>query len=276
MKISSITLLLTLITATSTSHLTVAQETKTLTDNDANSNQPAYNNILSGAYGEGAGQYNLGYKYLHGKGVVQSNFEAKKWFDLAGKSNNPGVRYKIGRLYETGVLYKKDIIKAVFHYEFASKKGDIYAINNLAILYLKGTGVTKDVDKAITLFTQAAERNSIEAQVNLGLYYLNATPKDHSIKKALKWFTEAAKDNNPVALYYLAEHAFAEKDYVKAYDYYLTSAQQSNDNAQLKLAMLYAKGLGIEKSQAETLRWLKESAKLGNKKAIAMLKKIDK
>ena len=69
----------------------------------------------------------------------------------------------------------------------------------------------------------------------------------------------------------MAEHAFAEKDYVKAFDYYLISAQQSNNDAQLKLAMLYAKGLGVKKNNNAANIWLTKAAKLGNKKAIAML-----
>jgi TPR repeat protein len=275
MKTNTIVLILSVVT--SMQSIAIAQELKTPIDKNVNSNQPEMDNILSGAYGgEGAEQYNLGYHYLYGQGVNQSNKEAKKWFDLAAKSDSPAARYKIGRLYETGVLYQKDIDKAVFHYEFAAKNGDLYAINNLAILYLNGTGVSQDVNKGIKFLTQAAERANVEAQVNLGLYYLNAIKAEHSIKSALKWFTEAAKENNPTALYYLAEHAFAEKDYVKAYDYYLTSAQQSNNNAQLKLAMLYAKGLGIEKNNSTATNWLTKAAKLGNKKAISMLKQMGK
>ncbi|NQY88451.1 MAG: sel1 repeat family protein [Colwellia sp.] len=241
--------------------------------------QTTTNNIILQALlgGEAAEQYNKGYYYLTGKGdVKQSNSEARKWFGLAAKSTSPAVRYKIGRLFETGTLYQQSYLEAVKHYSYAADKGDIYAINNLAILYLNGTGVTKDIAKGITLFTRAANRGSVEAQVNLGLYYLTATQEHQSIEKALKWFTAAATDNNPVALYYLAEHAFAEKDYVKAYDYYLTSAQQSNDNAQLKLAMLYGKGLGIEKNREQSLKWLKEAAKLENKQALAMLKSMNK
>jgi TPR repeat protein len=269
MKTPLITLLFTFII--NILNFAVGQEAQIVIDNSPNSNQPAHDNLLSGAYGEGAEQYNLGYQYLYGKGVKQSNTKAKEWFDLATQSNSPAVRYKIGRLYETGVLYQKDISKAVFHYEFSAEKGDIYAINNLAILYFNGTGIEKDVKKSIALFTRAAKRGNVEAQVNLGLYYLNELQGNYSLETALKWFTEAAKDNNPVALYYLAEYAFAQKNYIKAYDYYLLSAQQSNDNAQLKLAMLFAKGLGTEKNNNTAIDWLTKAAKLGNKKAVAML-----
>jgi hypothetical protein len=275
MKTRKLTLILSVIMSLPIT--SIAQEVPIPMASNANIDQLPMDSLLSGAYGgEGAEQYNLGYHYLYGKDVKQSNREAKKWFDLAAKSNSGAVQYKIGRLYETGVLYQKDINKAVKHYRYAADKGDIYAINNLAILYLNGTGVTRDVDKGIGLFTRAAESGNVEAQVNLGLYYLNAKQKGYSIKKALEWFTEASKDNHPVALYYLAEHAFAEKDYVKAYDYYLISAQQSNDNAQLKLAMLFAKGLGIEKNHNTATNWLIKAAKLGNKKAISMLKGMDK
>lgn len=229
--------------------------------------------FLQAMGGDAVQQYNKGYYYLTGTAdVKQNDVKAREWFNLAAKSNVPAIRYKIGRLYETGTLYRQSYSEAVKHYSYAADKGDIYAINNLAILYLNGEGVEKDIDKGIKLFTQAANRASVEAQVNLGLYYLNGSQEYHNIEKALKWFTEAATDNNPVAMFYLAEHAFSEKDYVKAYDYYLISAEQSNDKAQLKLAMLYAKGLGIKKNNSIATDWLTKAAKLGNKTAIALLK----
>jgi TPR repeat protein len=269
------TLIIILAVIVSVQSTAIAQALEIPTDKPTDNTQ--LDNMLSRAYiGDGAEQYNLGYHYLYGKGVKQSDSEAKKWFDLAAKSKSPAVRYKIGRLYQTGVHYLQDINKAVFHYEFAAKNGEIYALNNLAILYLNGEGVIRDIDKGISFAKQAALRGNAEAQVNLGLVYLNGTgvPKDN--KEALKWFSEASKDHNPVALYYLAEHAYAEKDYVKAYDYYLMSAEQSNDNAQLKLALLYAKGLGIEKNITTATDWLTKAAELGNKQAMGMLKKRGK
>ena len=248
----------------------------TFADSHAKTNEVSTDSILTAAMvGEGIQQYNKGYHYLTGTGdVQQSDEQARYWFDLAAKSNIPGVRYKIGRLFETGTLYKQSYTEAVIHYNYAADRGDVYAINNLAILYLNGTGVTQDINKGIALLTQAAEKANVEAQVNLGLYYLNTKSSKDSIKHALKWFTEAAKANNPEALFYLAEHAFAEQDYVKAYDYYLHSAQQSNSNAQLKLAMLYGKGIGIDKDHQQSVKWLKESAKLGNQQAIAILNRL--
>ena len=255
----------------------IAQLSETPNDKVAPSSQSKLDNMLSRAYiGDGAEQYNLGYHYLYGEGVEQSNSEAKKWFDLASKSESPAVRYKIGRLYETGILYQQDIKKAVFHYEFSAEQGEMYALNNLAILYLNGTGITQDVPKAIKLFAHAADKGNVEAQVNLGLYYLTSTQGDKNNENALKWFAEAGKAHNPVALYYLAEHAYAAQDYVKAYDYYLMSAEQSNDNAQLKLALLFAKGLGVEKNTSTALEWLTKAAELGNKRAISMLHKRGK
>jgi TPR repeat protein len=246
------------------------------TESYAKNNEVSTDSILTAAMGgEGIQQYNTGYNYLTGTGdVQQSDKKAKYWFDLAAQSNIAGVRYKIGRLFETGTLYKQSYTKAVMHYNYAAGRGDVYAINNLAILYLNGTGVTQDINKGIGLLTQAAEKANVEAQVNLGLYYLSTKSDEDSLKNALQWFTEAAKANNPEALFYLAEHAFAEQDYVKAYDYYLHSAQQSNSNAQLKLAMLYGKGLGIDKDHEQSVKWLKESAKLGNQQAIAILNRL--
>jgi len=103
--------------------IAMAQVLKTSIDKIANSSQPPMNDMLSKVYGEGAKQYNLGYHYLYGEGVKQSNAEAKKWFDLAAKSNSPAVRDIKLADYMKQVLYiKKTSIKRFFTMNLRLKK----------------------------------------------------------------------------------------------------------------------------------------------------------
>lgn len=246
-------------------------------EESTNVEQSNIDGMIQRAYiGDGAEQYNLGYHYFYGKGVQRNFSKAKKWFDLASKSESPAARYKIGRLYETGVFYKKDIKQAVLHYEFAASKGEIYALNNLAILYLTGNGVAQDVPKGISLAKRSALKGNAEAQVNLGLVYLNGTGVAVDKVKALQYFKDAAKQLNPEGLYYLAQFHLSLQEYVEAFDYFHEAAKLGHSNSQLRLAMLFDKGLGTEKSQEQSLKWLKESADQGNIKASKILTSINK
>jgi len=147
-------------------------------------------------------------------------------------------------------------------------------LNNLAILYLQGEGVIRDVDKGVSFAKKAALRGNAEAQVNLGLVYLNGTGVPIDKRQALKWFKQAAKQKNTEALYYVAQYHLSNKEFLAAFDYLNKAANLEHSNAQLKLAMLYDKGLGTEKNHTQSLIWLNESAKLGNKKAIDILKRM--
>lgn len=244
---------------------------------ETNINQQSMDTMLSDTFGGvGVEYYNKGYHYLYGKGVKQSNELAGKWFDLAAKSESPAVRYKIGRLYETGVFYQQDINQAVFHYEFAASKGDVYALNNLAILYLTGQGVEQNIEKGIEFAKQAAIKGNAQAQVNLGLVYLNGTGVDVDKLEALRWFNQAAQQHNTDALYYVAQYHLSKKEFLEAFEFLNEAAKLDHADSQLKLAMLYDKGFGVEKDREQSLIWLNKSAELGNKKAITILKSLKK
>lgn len=244
---------------------------------DPNVNQQSMDTVLSDTFGGvGVEYYNKGYHYLYGKGVKQSDEQARKWFDLAAKSESPAVRYKIGRLYETGVFYQQDINKAVFHYEFAASKGDSYALNNLAILYLTGQGVDQNIEKGIGFAKQAAKKGNAQAQVNLGLVYLNGTGVGVDKLEALRWFNQAAQQHNTDGLYYVAQYHLSKNEFLEAFEFLNEAANLEHADSQLKLAMLYDKGLGVDKDRAKSLLWLNKAAELGNKKAIKILQSLTK
>jgi len=63
------------------------------------------------------------------------------------------------------------------------------------------------------------------------------------------------------------------RDYSKAAEWFLHSAQQGYCKAQYKLGLMYARGLGVTKDYIQAYAWLKIAATQGSHKAIFCLKK---
>lgn len=214
-------------------------------------------------------QYNLAFAYQHGHGISQNSEKAKHWYLKAANSPHANVRYKVGRLFETGKVFDKDFNKAIELYTYAANKGDPYAQNNLGLLYLSGKGVKQSVEKAILWFEKAADLAVVNAYVNLALVYQQ---NKESYDKSIHWWQKAAEEDYPEAYFQLGQYHYWKNDYHEAFNYFMKGAEINHANAQLKLAMLYEKGIGTEKNRERSLLWLNRSAKLGNKQAIAVLK----
>ena len=57
-------------------------------------------------------QFIMGMKYLQGKGVVQDNAEAAKWFLIAANQGNTSAQCMLGAIYATGLGVEKDPVQA--------------------------------------------------------------------------------------------------------------------------------------------------------------------
>ena len=112
--------------------------------------------------------YNLAHNYHHGTYSAVDLVKAKSWYDKAAVTNSPTVRYKIGRMYEVGAIFDKNLATAVEHYTFAADAGDINAQANLGAIYLSDKST---LQQGINWSEKAAEQNSVQAQVNLAMAY---------------------------------------------------------------------------------------------------------
>jgi TPR repeat protein len=74
-------------------------------------------------------QYEAGWKFMVGDGVVQDLKEAKKWFTISAESGNSDAQSVLALMYEKGNGVKQDMKKAAYWYNKAAKQGDIDAIN---------------------------------------------------------------------------------------------------------------------------------------------------
>ena len=110
--------------------------------------------------------------------------------------------------YESGSVGEVNQKKAIYWYEKAAVGGHVDAQINLACCYQRGEGVFPDMDKAAYWFEKAAIQGAADAQLSLGLYYFHGdgANKEKDYEKAFYWFMKAAKkkfDSNAQCRYLL-------------------------------------------------------------------------
>ena len=113
------------------------------------------------------------------------------------------AQLQLGRFYFRGDGVEQDYEKAYWWFSEAAEKGNRVALTNLGILYAGGYGVKKDLDHAISLLEQTASDNDSQAMLVLGmLYYQELRIKNFD--KAFKWLEKGAQQGNEEARYRLA------------------------------------------------------------------------
>lgn len=138
--------------------------------------------------------------------------EAYKYYKIAAEYNHPVANWAIGYLYYEGYIgnkSKRDLYLAFKYFNKARKLKCSNAFNSFGLIILNGNmpHIKKNRDKAIEMFKKAKSLGNIYAYNNLG---------------------KICED---------------EKDYKKAFDYYLVSADSGESWAANKIGDFYRKGV---------------------------------
>lgn len=138
--------------------------------------------------------------------------EAYKYYKIAAEHNHPVANWAIGYLYYKGFIgnkSKRDMYLAFKYFNKARKLRCSNAFNSLGLIILNGSfpHVKYDKIKAIQMFETAISLGNIYAYNNLGKLYED------------------------------------EKDYQKAFDYYLFAAELGESWAANKIGEFYRKGI---------------------------------
>ncbi|GFO73273.1 hypothetical protein BJAS_P3987 [Bathymodiolus japonicus methanotrophic gill symbiont] len=116
--------------------------------------------------GNAGAQYSLALMYKKGKGVVQDDKEAFKWFRKSAEQGNGEAQFLLGRMYVKGEGVVQDDKEAVKWYRKAAEQGHANAQNNLGVMYATGEGVVQDYVMAHKYFNIAASSGVKSAHKN--------------------------------------------------------------------------------------------------------------
>ncbi len=237
--------------------------------------------------GDADAQYNLGLMYENGKGVLQNDKTAVKWYRLAAKQGDADAQYNLGLMYENGKGVLQNDKTAVKWYRLAAKQGDADAQYNLG----RGSGVVFDNkaaaikrDKAaVKGYRLAAEQGHVGAQYELGRMYARGNRIiNKDAKAAVKWYSLAAEQGHAYAQYSLGLMYYDEgygiigghigrrdipQNYTAAVKWFTLAAEQGHAYAQYNLGLMYRRGKGVPQDNVIAHTWMNIAGYNGNEKA---------
>ena len=155
--------------------------------------------------------------------------EAFNYHKQAASYDHPGSNWMLGHMIinkKIGSLSSDDIKNAWKYLSKAKSLDSISAINSIGICYLKGYTPNQEInlEKAIQHFSLAAKSNYVYAYNNLGKIYEDQ--KDY--QKAFEYYLKSANEEESWACNKVAEYyrlgIYVEKDLTKAYQYYTIGA----------------------------------------------------
>ncbi|KAL7832169.1 hypothetical protein AOLI_G00297170 [Acnodon oligacanthus] len=182
------------------------------------------------------------------KAQTNENDDIFHWLKLQARNGVADAEQAIARMLfwgQQGVT--SDIQTAVRHYERgATRLQDPVSMYDYAIVLLTGQGVPQDVPKAVTFLKKAMEQGFAPAITALGWYYEQF---ERNYERAAELWEQADLLGNPDAamnlgvLHLQGLYPGQLVDKVKAYKYFLKSAQRGHLNGGIELAEIWSRGI---------------------------------
>jgi localization factor PodJL len=149
--------------------------------------------------GNPAAAYEVGVRYLEGRGVPTNNEEGVRWMERAAAKGLAPAQFRLASMLEKGRGVKKDVARARKLYAAAADQGNGKAMHNLAVLYAEGINGRPDYAAASDWFKKAAERGVSDSQYNLAVLYARGLGVEKNFGESYKWFALAAAQGDKEA-----------------------------------------------------------------------------
>src|SRR5690606_12292427 len=146
--------------------------------------------------GDPAAAYEIGARYLDGRGIRANATEAAAWLERAFAKGSIPAAYRLGSIHEKGLNGRKDPAEAVKYYRLAAEGGNIKAMHNLAVIHAEAPDGQADMKTAVRWFRMAAERGVRDSQYNLGVLYARGLGVEQNFAESYRWFAVAANQGD--------------------------------------------------------------------------------
>lgn len=240
-------------------------------------------------HGHTHAMFDLALLYASGKGIEQNMQKAFSLLMKAAKLNYLKAEYMVGIYYLKGLGVEKNTHMAVYWLRKSALHGNAMAQLLLGNIYEYGLDINsqqpikKDITRARAMYNLAAQTGMPAAQSKLAQMYAsgifnptnNHKTQMNQLKIAYQLFTKAAQSDIEKAKVYLAYFYAAKNDSQEkhnyAYDIASKFAGENDQAAELLRAILYDRGIGVQKNPRAALGIYQTLAKNNNVIANFML-----
>lgn len=118
---------------------------------------------LAAEQGDADAQFNLGVRYVNGRGVSQDDQQAMTWYRQAAKKGHAKAQFNLGVAYANGQGVPQDYGQAVAWYRQAAEQGHADAQFALGGMYYGGEGGPQDYLQAYAWLSVAAANGAVDA-----------------------------------------------------------------------------------------------------------------
>lgn len=179
---------------------------------------------------------------------------------LNEKNYNIDYLYIIGQYYFYGILFDKNIDKALFYLKISAENDCPFSLNALAYIEFN-----TNKSKAMTLLKKAYSLGNLDSYWKMGISHISDPFGNTNIQK----FQEIMKDlsakefhlaNYELGLFYNTQ-SLNKNEEIKSFHYFLLAAENGHLTSMEKIAECYANGIGVKKDINLSILWL---TKLGD------------
>ncbi|MEN9728314.1 MAG: hypothetical protein RL434_2680 [Pseudomonadota bacterium] len=216
--------------------------------------------------GDPIAQNNVGVLWLKGRGTGRDPAEARRWFQAAADEGLPGAMHNLGVLYLRGHGTEPDPARAAEWFTKAAELGDADAQFYLARLFYQGEGMTQDLTVARDWFTRAADQGLPAARFNVALMLLRGQGGAPDEARALSYLQPLAAENEAARLLIAQIHLMHAADPARAalaLAGLRPLAEAGNPEAQYHLGMMLMLGQGLAQDYEEGRFWLQQASRAG-------------
>lgn len=203
--------------------------------------------------------------------LVMKSFEE---IEELSEKNDMKAQYSLGMCYKEGQHVTQSISKAVEWFRKSAEQGFAMAQLELGLCYYEGNGVEKSYDDAVKWYRRSAEQGYSYGEHYLGVCYERGEGVPQSDTEAAKWYMSAAKKGNMYSMYNLALFYENNGDTSKAFEIFMELANKGVPDAQCNVADYYRQGICVNKDIGMAIKWYKQAAMNGSKRAVGWLKEL--
>ncbi|MDI9409773.1 MAG: tetratricopeptide repeat protein, partial [Candidatus Pacebacteria bacterium] len=237
------------------------------------------------AAGDRSAQHALGVIFVRGELVDCDYSEAKNWFLLAASDNQTDaspIGHDLSQLYLGYIFYcghgtEQNMDEAIKWFCASALQQNENAMLKLYEIFAKGRAIKQNwqetpiFDLCNHLYNQLIYRAEAgEVNCKMGEIYYHGHCIKQNYDEASNYFNRSAQQNFPRADYYLAMINEHQKNYKKAHDLLLSSAESGCALAQFELGKRFkSEGMGgkIEIDPVQAFNWFKKAANQGHVEA---------